>query len=116
MGLSLAACATAEKYEAVLNSWIGHTESELVSKWGPPDSVYVAPDGTRHLTYRSSRLVTVNGTPPRFTSTVIGDTVYTQQTGGTPGATYNMKCTTVFAIRNGRITNWRYEGNDCVSL
>lgn len=33
----LSACATTAKYEKALNSWMGSDESELVSRFGPPD-------------------------------------------------------------------------------
>ena len=50
----IAACATNKKYEAMLYSWLGHTENELVRSWGPPNEAYVS-GGERRLTYSSSR-------------------------------------------------------------
>lgn len=113
--LALAACATAGKYEAVLNSWLGSTEAELVSAWGPPMRVYDAPGGTRVLTYSNSGNIVMPGTPARYQSTVIGNTVYTQQVGGTSGYNIALSCTTNITVTNGRITHWSWQGNNCVS-
>ena len=38
-----------------MQSWLGHTESELVSSWGPPTSVYKMDDGSKILTYSYQR-------------------------------------------------------------
>lgn len=108
------ACATTEKYEAILQTWIGSQESELVRSWGPPDSFYES-DGTRYLTYLWSNSGVIPGTNPSYTSTVIGDTVYTNQIGGTAPIVYNSHCKTTFEVRDGRIVYWRWEGNRCVA-
>lgn len=37
----------------VMDSWKGAPESRLVNSWGPPDQVYVSPNGERILTWRT---------------------------------------------------------------
>jgi hypothetical protein len=113
--LSLSACATRANYEAALNSWIGHPESELVGAWGPPVNGYTAPDGVRILTYNSSGQMTLPGTPPSYTTNCVGNTCYTNPVGGTRPTTINLSCATNFTVTNGVISTWRYQGNNCVS-
>lgn len=114
--LALAACATAEKYEAILDTWVGSSEASLVSSWGPPANVYEAPDGTRILTYNSARNVYIPGQAPNYTTTVIGNTAYTNAVGGRAPMSFGMSCATSFTVRKGKIITWRYQGNDCTAM
>lgn len=41
-------CATTE---SIMQSWVGHPESELVSKWGAPHRVIDTRDGKRVVTW-----------------------------------------------------------------
>ncbi len=112
--LALAACATTAKYEKILNSWVGAEELDLVRKWGPPQQVYES-GGVKFLTYTSSRNVYIPGTAPTYTTTYIGNTAYTTETGGSPAYNIGMQCVTTFEIMQGRIVRWRWEGNDCTA-
>jgi len=109
-------CATTEKYEAILKSWVGSSERALVSAWGPPADVYEAPNGTRILTYRSSRNVYIPGQAPNYTTTVIGNTAYTNAVGGRAPMSFGVSCETYFTVSKGKITRWRHKGNDCTSM
>jgi len=40
-----AGCATTSKYEAVLDSWLGHDINDLVNSWGYPVDSFKAPNG-----------------------------------------------------------------------
>ncbi len=111
----LAGCATSENYEKVLDTWVGSTEAELVSSWGPPNSFYES-DGTRFLTYVRSRSGYIPGTAPTYQTTIIGNTAYTSSYGGSPGFSYSKHCKTTFTISGGTISTWRYEGNNCTAL
>ena len=110
--LLLSACATAEKYEAILKSWVGNSESSLINSWGPPDSVYEN-GGQKYLTYFKSRSGYVPGTSPTYQTQLIGNTAYTTSYGGSPGFAYNQNCKTTFTVSRGKIIQWRYEGNAC---
>ena len=112
--LTLTACATTANYEKVLASWVGSSEDNLVRSWGPPDSVYEGA-GSKYLTYMRASQGYVPGVAPTYQSNVIGNTVYTQAVGGSPGYTYNTRCKTVFELVGGTITSWRWEGNACRS-
>jgi hypothetical protein len=87
-------CATEGNYQEAVSSWIGKSESALVSSWGPPDSTYNMKDA-KILTYRSSA-----GSNSRL---VYGRIV-----------TQDMGCKTNFTVNNiGLVERWAYEGNAC---
>lgn len=94
----LTACATTAKYEAVLNTWVGSSESDLVSKWGIPSSTYPLGDG-KMLMYQHN-----GGTVS--TAQPIGNMYFVNST--------SYWCKTTFTIDGlGIIQNWRWEGNAC---
>lgn len=94
----VSACATTENYEKTLDTWVGATEAKLVSAWGPPDSVYEAPNGERILTYNSQRTMSLPGLAPSYRTTVVGNVAHTQQIGGTPARAIPLSCRTSFTI------------------
>ncbi len=112
--LTLSACATTEKYEAVLRSWVGHNEDELISSWGPPTGVYES-GNNKYLTYQNSNSGYVPGVAPTYQTTLIGNTLYTNAIGGSPGYSYTNHCKTTFTVTNNVIQSWRWEGNSCKS-
>jgi hypothetical protein len=113
--LSLSGCATTANYEKMLSSWVGASELDLVRRWGPPTQSYET-GGRKFLIYSSSQDVFLPGTAPTYTTTVIGNTAYTNMVGGTPGQTLSFSCRTTFEIHDERIVSWRWQGNDCRSL
>jgi hypothetical protein len=93
----LESCATTSKYEAVLQTWVGKNESELVSKWGIPTSSYSLDDG-KLIMYQN------NG---GSISTYLGYGMY---------STDNYVCKTTFTLDKANIIkNWKWEGNSCKS-
>ena len=49
--LLLFACATSEKYDQKLNTWIGKSEQSLVMNWGNPSAIKYVNNDTKILTY-----------------------------------------------------------------
>lgn len=47
LALILSGCATKEQYMKEVNTWIGKQEMELISSWGPPNSVFDSPNGNK---------------------------------------------------------------------
>jgi hypothetical protein len=89
--LLISSCVTKKKYEASLNSWVGRTESELVTKWGAPSNNYTTEDGLKVLSYSESG-------------------IYMNKYGGG-----TLSCTATFIInaKEKRVIKWTYKGNDC---
>jgi hypothetical protein len=107
-------CATSAGYEKVLNSWMNSTEQDLVAQWGPPDQVYES-GGQKYLTYHRSSQAYLPGVEPTYQTTYYGTYATTTPIGGSPPQTINLNCKTTFTITNGKITSWRYEGNNCAA-
>ena len=110
----LLGCATTANYEKMLNSWVGAPELDLVRRWGPPIQSYET-SGRKFLVYSNSRNIFLPGTAPTYTTTVIGNTAYTNRVGGTPAQNIGLSCQTTFEIFQERVVSWRYEGNDCTA-
>ncbi len=108
----LTGCATTANFEKMLSGWIGASEEGLISSWGPPSRVYSS-GANKYLTYDKSASGYVPGTAPTYTTTVIGNTAYTNVTGGSSGYSYSKNCSTTFTIVNGSVSSWRWEGNAC---
>ncbi len=119
-------CATTAKYEAKLNSWVGASESALVSSWGVPDKVYAMNDGKKAVAYIHKDTVQSGGysyVVPQTTyqTGTIGNQTYsgtatTYVTETEPVHKYRLFCKTSFIIsHNGTIESWHHEGNNCVA-
>jgi len=114
---SLAGCnttATTQNYEAILATYVGASESQLIEALGPPDQVYIS-GSSKYLTYIRSSDTYVPGTSPTYQTQIIGNTAYTTGYGGLPAAIVNYNCKTTFTIRNSSIVDWRWEGNNCIA-
>jgi hypothetical protein len=112
--LCLAACATTENYEKVLSSWVGSGEDSLIASWGPPDSSYQSGE-TKYLTYARSNTSYVPGVAPTYQTTCSFGICRTTPIGGSPGYAVNSNCKTTFTVVGSKITNWRWQGNDCTA-
>ena len=110
--IALVGCATTQNYEKILASWVGRPVNALIDSWGPPDSEYVN-GSTRYLTWVKGGNVFVPGTSPTYTTTIVGNTAYTNATGGSPAYNIQLSCKTTFTVRDGYVLNWRWEGNHC---
>ena len=108
----ISGCATTEGYKQVVNSWVGSPEINLIRSWGAPQQSYES-GGTKFLIYNSARNVYLSGSSPTYTTTVIGNTAYTNSHGGSPAQNLNFSCQTTFEVQNGTIMSWSFKGNDC---
>lgn len=110
--LLITGCATKEKFEEILDTWMGVESYKLVQTWGPPNRYYTS-NGVEFIEYLSSKTFIMPGVAPSYSTTFSGNTAHTTYNPGMPGETIDYKCVTTFEVRNGRIVHWRWEGNDC---
>ena len=115
----LQGCATTAKYESLLGTWVGSSESSLLSSWGIPDNTYES-NGAKYLKYlRTSSLYVPPTTPVLNTNCTNGDygstNCTTTSSGGNQGYNINYSCETTFTLVNGVVTAWKYWGNSCKS-
>lgn len=110
--LLISGCATTEGYRKIIASWVGSTEIDLIRNWGAPQHSYQSED-SNFIVYNSFRSVYIPGTTPTYTTTVIGNTAYTNTTGGSPAQNLQYSCETTFEIKDKKVVSWSFRGNDC---
>jgi len=113
----LAGCATTTTtagYSAMVDKWLGQSETTLVRQWGPPARAYDA-GGRRFVQYIESRNVSMPGVAPNYTATTVGSQSYITAAGGMDAWVANVSCQTNFEIDQGKIVAVRFRGNGCRS-
>ena len=92
--LTIEGCATAEKLESKLKSWVGKDADALITSWGYPDSTIKAPNGNVVYIYKKSEQYQNPGT----------------------GYIFSIDCNITFELSDEqKIINWGYRGNGCTS-
>lgn len=130
----LCGCATVAGYKATVDTWLGSSESTLISSWGAPRNSYQMTNGSRALEYYSGANIPMGGytwTTPQTTNysgtiNTMGDVnTYGSYSGTatqwvtTQTPIYNVQvwCKTTFIINpSGIIESWQAEGNNCVAV
>jgi hypothetical protein len=112
--LLLAACTSAQSYEAGLDQWIGKSERELLMNWGVPDKQYQMDGNTKMISYVKRNTVVYPGTLSTCMGSY-GNPLGFGGCGGTPPTASTYFCETTFIITKGRVTRWGHEGNNCRS-
>lgn len=108
--LIAAGCATAAKYDARLDEWVGHDADELIAAWGPPTSSRSTPSGDAMLTWSTARTFT-SPVPPKAIRNVSATEVAASRI-----RSRTFGCTTTFTIdASGRVSDWQWRGNRCES-
>lgn len=124
--LFLFACATKEKYDQKLQTWIGRPETALLQKWGTPSASKIMMNGDKVITYTKANDVYV---PSEFylndPNMLPGqETVYSPFLNEYDFTPYNAAfgyqvediCQTSFLVQGGIITGWKWKGNNCVAF
>jgi hypothetical protein len=109
----LLGCVSAEKYNNMIQQWVGTDEDALVAAWGAPKSTYQT-DQAKYLTYENVRQNYIPPTPSTVQVIRQGDAVFTRPIPGSPGYAYTSECRTTFTIQNKRVVNVSASGNSCV--
>lgn len=112
LALLLAGCATTANFEKILQDSVGRPEADLIQAWGPPSSVYESGE-SKYLTWQRGSSGYVPGVAPTYRTYAIGNTLYTQPTGGSPGFAYTNHCKYTLELVRGVVRSWRWEGNAC---
>ena len=103
----IAGCATTGKYETKLQSWVGHSVTELTQGWGVPRNTVTLGDGSKAFEYLSG------GPSQAYASTQYNSMTKSYDTDIT---TYQNYCKTTFFIgSDDLVKSWRWEGNTCRS-
>ena len=124
LATALAAAGCADKasmdarYDASLQRWKGATRAELEAAWGKP-ALATASSGDTVLTWvvrnDMDERPGANGSPVVVvTHTANGGIAGATVIPGAPApATVPITCTTHFAVRDGHVASWKFEGLGC---
>ena len=96
----LLGCATTEKYDAMVKTWLGMPEERLLMKWGPPTSTSTINESRKVYHYKSESHMANTSSNPFMGVTTTVNTLY---------------CDTNFIIERGIIVDYSWNGNNCVS-
>ncbi|MDO4162543.1 MAG: hypothetical protein Q4D80_06055 [Pseudomonadota bacterium] len=114
--LGLAACATqptAARYEDELSAWLGQSEEALYAEWGYPNATYsIGADG-----FIATYIQVYNEPVGADTEPYADEMSYSAMrvpSYGLPVAQGVYYCKTSFIIRNGIVTDYNFNGDDCV--
>lgn len=97
-------------YQRFLDDFLNRGDSYLIQRWGKPDSREMSDTNIEHLTYYRTSDEPVGGKPKNYREMLnlprTEPMVYQEPIEYT--------CQTVFAVKNGIVVDYAYQGNDCV--
>lgn len=97
----LLGCATTEKYDAMVKTWVGAPEERLLLKWGPPMSTTTINESRKVYHYKRQKQIANTSADPIM--------------GGVTTTVNTLYCDTNFIIERGIIVDYSWNGNNCVS-
>lgn len=111
--LTLAGCATRERYENELQGWVGSNIKIVMDAWGYPSGSFESPTG--NLVYVWDKQSSYSSAPMVSTTVVTGSRGFGTGLGfGFGGQTVNYRCQTYFEVDKAKtILSWKTQGNDC---
>lgn len=101
--------ASFEKYQEILNNWLGKEKEDLFEVWGNPSYSYQK-KGLEYVVYIKNKLKQVaNGNQiERMPRIAKEKSFFKEET-----ATVSKGCTTIFILEDDYIRQWRFEGSGC---
>lgn len=110
----LVGCAHINK---VMQSWVGHHYSELITAWGPPQQVFDDGNGGRILVYTATRAWVVPGRATTYTTvnaSVYDDYIWGTSTSYTTFSPAYLQGYTAYRMfwisKSGYIYSWSWRG------
>lgn len=112
----LVSCTTtSDNYGQKLQNYMGVSESVLVSDWGIPDNVQTIVPGEQIYTYiQTYNGALNNNTEPYAEQVAYGEFGMNPNLPPNPNQISSYYCQTTFTIQNGVVTNFSFNGDDCV--
>lgn len=113
--LLLAACVTGEEeVSAMMASWVGHTENELLLKWGPPVERHPDGAGGEIIVYRKVQVDTTTNPwgnrPGRIVYDSKGNATYYPPKTAQTYTNTSVMVRMFFVNSDHRIYAWRWQG------
>lgn len=113
--LGAAGCASYPTYGETLQPWIGQSEERLQQAWGIPANIFYVTPNKKIVTYIKFASKPMNGETEPYAGEVYYPAIATPDFGfpDQPQSS-NYYCKTTFTIENGVVTNYGFNGDDCV--
>ncbi len=115
--LIAAGCATERiTYADTLRPWIGQTETRLQQSWGIPHTVYHLTPQTKIVTYLEISGRPRNGDTRPYAGYEVHYAAIETPDFGFPSQSESNDyyCQTTFTITDGIVSNFSFNGDDCV--
>ena len=111
-----AACQTnGLSYGDTLQPWIGQSEERLQQSWGIPHNVFYVTPNEKVVTYLQFSSHPRNGETDPYRNEVYYPAIATPDFGFPSQPAYtSYYCKTSFTIINGIVSNYSFNGDDCV--
>lgn len=115
--LLLCGCAaTSANYNRGLQRWVGQPEVELYQQWGSPDNVFYLTPDEKVVTFMQVDNGPIAGKTNPYTGEVYYPAITTPNYDYPTNAESQMYyCRTSFTITNGVVTDYSFNGDDCVA-
>lgn len=93
-------------FEKDVGSFVGKTESELISTNGIPTSTYATGE-TKFIKYeQAERRMVHAGLPPEYYNGVMVNPAR-------PAIYNTFSCEVLYEVKKDKVVNWKYKGNSC---
>ncbi|MDC3273543.1 hypothetical protein OAU49_02725 [Alphaproteobacteria bacterium] len=102
----LSSCTTKLEHQNMLQSWVGHKETDILDAWGTPTKHYETA-GVKYLTWSNNSSFVMPGNA--YTTYGYG----TATTSYTPSIPINLNCDITMIIKEGIIVSGKSKGNNC---
>ena len=98
-----------QKYQEVLNQWLGQDKKELLKVWGNPSYEYQK-NKIDYVVYIKNKMKKVcdGNQIERMPRMAKEESFFSEKI-----ASVSKGCTTLFLIEDGYIRQWRFEGAEC---
>ena len=94
---------------------MGVSESVLVADWGMPDNVQTITPNEQIYTYMQIDNTAINDDPEPYAGQIAyGEFGMNPNLPPNPNPANSYYCQTTFTINNGIVTNFSFNGDDCV--
>lgn len=111
--VSCAAKPSPARYEDELSAWLGQSEENLYAEWGYPNTTYSAGPNSFIATYLTRYNEPIDGDTEPYANNLSYEAM-SVPSYGLPTAQGIYYCKTSFVIKNGIVTDFNFNGDDCV--
>ncbi len=103
-------------YASSLQNWVGQPEYVLYQSWGQPENTFYLSGAEKEVTYINASQKAIDGDKEPYSGYEVYYPAISTPDFGFPDTTENYYyCKTSFTIQNGIITDYSFNGDDCVS-